>query len=134
MDATGVIPQGQGSDITADWVWDYFRDVDTLDAQAVTQHYTDDGQFRFANQEPARGKAAIEDMLQQFYGNVRDMKHRNTGLWLGDNTAVFEADVTFTRPDGSTVVIPASSIIRRRGDLVEDFRIIMDASPIMQHR
>lgn len=130
MDATGITPQGTGHDITAQWVWDYFRDVDTLDPEQVVKHYPEHGSFRFANQAPAVGKDAIRQLLVQFYGAVQDMKHRNTGLWLGDNTAVFEAEVTFVRRDGARVVVPASSIIRREGELVTDFRMVMDAAPV----
>lgn len=130
MNAEGITPQGHGQGITAEWVWDYFRDVDTFDPEQVVKHYAEDGSFRFGNQPPVQGKDAIREMLRQFYGSIRDMKHRNTGLWLGDNSAVFEAEVTFTRNDGSSVTIPASSIIRREGDLVTDFRMIMDATPV----
>ncbi len=131
MIAENVVVQGNGKDITADWVWNYFRDVDSFDPDNVVQHYTEDGQFRFANQEPARGKTAIAQLLAEFYKNLQAMSHRNVGLWLGDNSAVFEAEVTFTRKDGSQLTLPAASIIRRRGELVFDFRMVMDVSPVL---
>ncbi|GAP98020.1 nuclear transport factor 2 family protein [Leptolyngbya sp. NIES-2104] len=132
MIAENIIVQGTGKDITAEWVWNYFRDVDSFDPENVVKHYTEDGQFRFGNQEPARGKAAIAQMLSEFYKNLQSMSHRNVGLWLGDNSAVFEAEVTFTRKTGDRIVLPAASIIRRRGELVEDFRMIMDGSPLLK--
>jgi predicted ester cyclase len=49
---------------------------------------------------------------------------------------VFEAEVTFTRPDGSVVTVPAVSILRvapgAGGDpRVVDFRMTMDAAPVV---
>lgn len=131
MIAENVIAEGIGKDITAEWVWNYFRDVDSFDPDNVVQHYTEDGQFRFANQDPTRGKVAIAQLLAEFYQNLQAMSHRNVGLWLGNNSAVFEAEVTFTRKDSSQLTLPAASIIRRRGELVYDFRMIMDVSPLL---
>jgi hypothetical protein len=131
MIAEDVKVEGTGQEITAEWVWNYFRDVDSFDPNKVTQYYTEDGQFRFANQEPVQGKSAIAQMLSEFYQNLQSMNHRNVGLWLGENSAVFEAEVTFIRKDGSQVTLPAASIIRRRGELVYDFRMIMDVSPVL---
>lgn len=69
-------------------------------------------------------------MLADFYTHITTMKHQNTGLWLGDNSAVFEAEVTFRRGDDTTLTIPSSSILRWRGAVIHDFRMIMDAAPI----
>ncbi len=126
----GIIPQGIGKEITAEWVWDYFQDVDTLHPDKVTQHYTEDGQFYFANNPPAQGKAAINQLLAGFYANLQAISHRNVGLWLGNNSAVFEAEVTFTRKDDSQIMLPCASILRRRGTKVYDFRMDMDATPV----
>lgn len=130
MNAEGITPQGRGLGITAEWVWTYFHDVDTMEPGKVTRHYADDGTFRFANESSVGGKGAIRELLEQFYGSIKGMSHRNTGLWLGDNTAVFESDVTFKRENGAVVTLPAVSVIRRRGDLITDFRFVMDATPL----
>ncbi len=132
MKQNNVIPQGNGQGITAEWVWNYFRAVDTLDPEQVVQHYLDDGSFRFANQPPAKGHAAIRSLLANFYQQIQSMEHVNTGLWLGNNTAVFEAEASFVRKDGTTFLLPAVSVIRRRDHLIEDFRFVMDASPMMR--
>lgn len=93
--------------------------------------YTESSTFRFGNAEPVRGRTAIEGMLADFYTHITAMEHRNTGLWLGDNSAVFEAEVTFQRRDDTRLTIPSSSILRLRGAVIHDFRMIMDAAPIL---
>lgn len=130
MDAQGTTPQGRGVGISAEEVWSYFSDVDSLDPQAVVAHYAASGRFRFANQPPAVGHGAIRQVLSGFYATLRAMNHRNTGLWLGELSAVFEAEVDFTLRDGRVVTVPAVSVLRREGQRVIDFRFVMDAAPL----
>ena len=120
-----VRPQGQGVGVDADFVWRYFGDVDTMDPNRVTPYYAEGGTFRFANHPSARG------LLAGFYGTIRSMSHHATGLWLGDRTAVFEAEAVFERPDSSTASLPAVSVIRldEQGKIA-DFRFVMDAAPL----
>lgn len=40
----------------AQWVQTYFKTVDTLGANAIAAHFTEDGKFRFSNQPLAEGK------------------------------------------------------------------------------
>ena len=63
------------------WIADYFTMVDRLDPEELATWYTEDGSFRFTNQPPAQGKAAIIAALQQFYGLLQSMHHEETGCW-----------------------------------------------------
>ena len=116
----------------ADWVRNYFKTVDTLDANAIAAHFTNDGKFRFGNQPPAEGKQAVRDSLAQFFATMQTMHHESTGLWLGEdgNSAVGEADVTYTRPNGTQITLPCASILRSQNDQIYDFRMNMDISPV----
>lgn len=117
------------------WVHDYFKTVDTLDADAIAAYFTDDGKFRFSNQPPAVGKQAVRDSLAQFFDTIEAMHHEKAGLWLGDdgNSAVWETDVTYTRKDGTQVTLPCASILRSRADKIYDFRMNMDISPVYKN-
>lgn len=120
----------------ADWVNNYFKTVDTLDADAIISHFTDDGKFRFSNQPSAVGKQAVRDALAQFFETIQTMHHEKTGLWLGDdgNSAVWEADVTYTLKNGTQVILPCVSILRSRNEQIYDFRMNMDISPVYESR
>ena len=61
------------------------------------------------------------------------MEHINTGLWLGNNSALFEAEVILVRRDGAKVEIPAINIIRCQEALIKSFVFIMDASPLQNN-
>lgn len=124
----------------ANWVHNYFKTVDTLDADAIAANFADDGKFRFSNQPPVHGKQAIRDSLAQFFETIQGMHHENTGLWLGEdsNSAVWEADVIYIRKNGTQITLPCASILRSRdvfngesrNEQIYDFRMVMDISPV----
>jgi ketosteroid isomerase-like protein len=113
-----------------EWVREYFATVDKLNVDNIIANFAEDGQFRFGNAQPAVGKEAIRNALIEFFSAINAMYHENIGLWLGDNNNVFEAEVTYTRQDGTTVTLPCVSIFRFRDNLIYDFRKVMDAAPV----
>lgn len=113
-----------------DWITAYFEEVDRMDPEALVRWYHDDATFRFANQPPAEGIDAIRSLLAQFYGSIRSMHHEPEGIWSDASSGVLEASVSFVRPDGQEVVVPAVSVLRVRDGLVSDFRFVMDPAPL----
>ena len=116
--------------ISQEWVREYFASVDKLNVDNIIANFVEDGRFRFGNAEPAVGKEAIRDALAEFFSAINAMHHENVGLWLGDNSAVFEAQVTYTRRDGTTVTLPCASILHFRDNFIYDFRMLIDAAPV----
>ena len=54
-----------------------------------------------------------------------------SGRWEGAAVKSIEAVVTYTRKDGTvTRPLPVTSTLRMRGDLIKDYRIFMDVSPL----
>ncbi len=133
MKKKDVIPQDFGKGITADFVWKYFKDVDTMIPEKVTQYYNEDSVFKFGNAPAVQGSREIRKTLDNFYQLINSMEHHNTGLWLGDNNGVFEANVHFKTKSGEIVVIPAVSIMRLEKNKIKDFRMVMDASPLFNN-
>ena len=114
------------------WIADYFAMVDRLDPEELVTWYTDDASFRFANQQPATGKAAIVAALEQFYQLITSMRHEKTGCWAESHSGAWEAIAHFETKDGRTLALPAVSTLRLREGLIHEFRFVMDASPILQ--
>ena len=113
-----------------DWVQAHYRDVDALDAEKVAAWFTDDGTVVFANHPPAVGRSAIEAAVGGFMSSIRGMRHEFVNVWEAGATAGFEARVTYTRKDGSTVVIPAATFLERSGDKITSCRIYVDHAPL----
>jgi len=114
------------------WITDYFAMVDTLDPGELVDWYTDDGSFRFANQPPAEGKAAIVAALEQFYGLINAMRHEKTGCWADADSGVFEAMARFETKDGRSIAIPAVSTLRMKGGKIHRFLFVVYAAPVTQ--
>lgn len=114
------------------WIAAYFAEVDRMDPPGLMAWYAEDGVFRFAGQKRVHGKPAIEAVLREFYGSIRAMHHRMTGVWIDASaqSGVWEAEVDFTGGDDRRVTIPAVSVLRLRDGLVADFRFVMDAAPL----
>ena len=113
-----------------EWITEYFAMVDTRDVDEFLTWYAEDATFRFANQPPARGKAAIRAVLEQFYGSITSMRHEKTGCWADADSGAFEAVAHFVTAEAAHVDLPAVSTLRVRDGLVHDFRFVMDATPL----
>ena len=113
-----------------DWVQAHYRDVDALDVEKVAAWFTDDGTVVFANHPPAVGRSAITAALGGFMSSIRGMKHEFRNVWDVGATTVFEARVTYTCKDGTVVVIPAATVLERRGDKIRSCRIYVDHAPL----
>jgi ketosteroid isomerase-like protein len=108
--------------------------VDRMDPDELVSCFTEDGSFRFGNAEPVVGRSAIREAVAAFFSTIDGMRHDITGIWRGkwEQGEVYsvEAEVSYTRKDGSEVKLPVTSTLRIKGDLVQDWRVFMDVSPL----
>ena len=114
---------------------DLFDAVDALDATAFAERFTEDGTFRFGNAPAVVGRQRIEESVAGFFSTISGLKHEIVGVWSGawEGGAVtsVETTVTYLRKDATvTDAIPATSTPRMRGNLIVDFRIFADVSPL----
>ena len=124
----GVTPSDQ-------WVVDFFRAIDSMDVSTLTKAFAEEGTFRFGNSEPAVGQQQVEQSLSGFFSMIGGLSHEITGVWSGDweggEVKIVEAEVTYTRKDGTVIqALPVTSTIRLEGDRIKDYRVFMDPSPL----
>jgi ketosteroid isomerase-like protein len=117
------------------WVADLFRAIDRMDAATFANAFTEDGTFRFANNEPSVGRQQIEQSVSEFFSMLGGLSHHVTGVWSGNweggEVKSVEADVTYTRQDGTLVQpLPATSTLRMEGDRIKDYRAFVDIAPL----
>lgn len=120
---------------TEAWVAQFFATIDAMQPEALAAYFANDAVFRFGNAPPTQGRAAIREALTGFFGGLGGLRHRVTGVWRGQwergPVLAVEAEVTYTRPDGSqTPALPATSTLRLTGERIQDYRIFMDISPL----
>jgi ketosteroid isomerase-like protein len=111
-----------------------FATIDQMKVEEFVAFFAEDGQFRFGNADTLFGKQAIRDAITEFFSSIQGLSHDITGVWkgewdLGDVVSV-EANVTYIRQDGQVVTLPATSTLRFKGNLIQDYRIFMDISPV----
>jgi limonene-1,2-epoxide hydrolase len=101
-----------------------------MDADEFAQFITEDGTFVFGNAEPVSGRTAVRDAVDGFYRSIRGLHHQVAQTWEGDGTVVAEGRVTYTRHDAGTVTLPFVNVFRLDGELVRDYRIYIDITPL----
>src|SRR5262245_51445249 len=117
------------------YVADLFHAVDALNATAFAESFTEDGTFRFGNAPAVAGRRQIEESVAGFFSMIGGLKHEIVGVWSGawegGTVTSVETTVTYGGKDATvTDAITVTSAVRMRGDLIADFRVFADISPV----
>jgi len=107
-----------------------FADVDRMDAKAFASNLAEDCVLRFANADEVVGRDAIEQAIAGFFSTIKGLSHHIVEKWDVDATTIVQLEVTYTRMDDRRVTLPAVTIYRRAGDLIDEYRIYIDLAPI----
>ncbi len=107
-----------------------FAAIDRKDTDAFVSFLSDDAIFRFANAPVVRNKEDIRKVVILFLSNIKSSRHRVLGVWQEDNIVICEGEVIYTRHNGSELTLPFVDILRMRGDLITDYRVYIDISPL----
>jgi hypothetical protein len=107
-----------------------FEDIDSMDPDRYARHLSQDVVLRFGNSEPVVGRLAVRDAWAAFCADLRGVRHELVECWVLGPATIVEARVTYTRANDSTVTVPAVTIYRASGDLIDDYRIFIDLAPL----
>jgi ketosteroid isomerase-like protein len=107
-----------------------FADIDSMDPGRFTAHLADDVTMRFGNADPIHGRDAVHDTWAGFCDGLDGVSHEPLRQWESDEGTVAEANVTYTRKDGSTVTVPVATIYREGDGGIVDYRIFIDLAPL----
>ncbi len=114
-----------------DWIVALFRDIDSMDADAFVKYLIDDAVFVYGSGSPVTGKENIKDFLGVFYGNLTGILHRITRVWETGETMFVQTRCTYTMKDGREITIPAINLFYMEGDLIKDYLIYADPTPML---
>lgn len=107
-----------------------FAVIDAMDPDAFIAHLTPDVVFRFANTEPTVGRAAVHASVSAFFSSIAGMNHDIQRVYDVGDTAIVEIDIEYVRKDGRHVTVPNADVLVFDGELVRDWRVYIDVSPI----
>ncbi len=112
------------------WLPQLFACIDARDAAAFCEFLSEDGVFRYGNAEPVRGRDAIRDYVGGFFEAIAGLEHRIEHHWSEPDAVICHGTVTYTRHDGSTLMVPFANILTLSGNRVGDYLIFVDASAL----
>jgi hypothetical protein len=115
-----------------------FKTIDEMKADEYASYFAGDASFRFGNAEPIVGRQTIRDAMVVFFSTIKGLRHEVVGVWEGEwaqgDVYSVETKVTYTRTDDEVVSLLATSTMRMYGDLIQDWRIFADISPVYEVR
>src|SRR5688572_25112969 len=107
-----------------------FEDIDSMDPDRYVRHLSENVVMRFGNSEPIVGRAAVREAWAGFCADLHGVSHEVVERWEEGAATIVESRVTYTRTDDSKVTVPAVTIYRSSGDLIDDWRIYIDLAPL----
>ena len=106
-----------------------FTTIDTKDAAGFAAFLAEDGCLRFGSAPVVRGRGAIEQMIGGFFDTLDGLSHTLGAAWDEGDTVICEGEVTYRRSSGE-LTLPFLNVLRFTGDLIHDYRIYIDPSPL----
>jgi ketosteroid isomerase-like protein len=107
-----------------------FTDIDAMNADRFVAHLTPDVRFRFANADPAIGRAAVKEGVEGFWASIDGLTHHVGEVYEVGDTVIAQIDVEYRRKDGKSVTVPNCDVLKFEGDLVRDWQIYIDLAPV----
>ncbi|WP_423464694.1 nuclear transport factor 2 family protein [Promicromonospora sp. MS192] len=110
---------------------DTFAAIDALDADGFVAGLSTDVVLTFGNAPAATGHEEVRAACAQLWQTIGGVRHRVQDLWHPEpDVTVAYIQVDYTRLDGTVVTVPCVDILRWKGDVVADWRIVIDVAPV----
>jgi ketosteroid isomerase-like protein len=109
--------------------------LDRGDSEAVLAFLTDDVVTFFGNRAPMIGKREFSAFFREIGGLLDAVRHEMHDLWqVAETTDVVVARLTvhYTLRGGGEVSIPCCNVFRLRDDLVAEYRVYLDPTPVFE--
>jgi hypothetical protein len=113
------------------WLRELFETIDGKSKSRFLEFLTDDASFYFGNFPPCHGKQDIGAAVDAFFGSIKACHHEVLGSWRPAGHAICHGLVTYTKKDGVQVTVPFANILALKGELICNYRIFVDISPLL---
>ncbi|MEJ2534429.1 MAG: nuclear transport factor 2 family protein [Gammaproteobacteria bacterium] len=109
-----------------------FECIDAMDTDGVLALLAPDARYRFASAPEIQGHDEIREAFEGVYASIAGIRHQLLGRWDGEGSLVVEGLTTYTRHDGSEVIVPFCDVFELDGGLVSSYRIYADLAPLFE--
>ena len=108
------------------------RVIDAKDSKGFASYITENGIFKFGNNEPVVGREAIRDYVANFFSVIKSSEHKVINFWEQNNTVIWQGEVAYTRLDDKKVTVCFVNIFSMQDELIKEYLIYIDNSPLFQ--
>jgi hypothetical protein len=122
------------SDSVSEWVTATYGALDGRDVDGFVTRLTPGATIRVGNGAPVAGRIAIREALLEFLDAVAGVSHGVVNEWRDGETLIIESEMTVTRADETTIVLPSATVFRMSGELAEQVQIYVDLTPAFTGR
>ncbi len=124
-----VISDGDNESIR-EWLARLFTVIDAQNATEFSRYFTDEGRFVYGSNAPVIGKQAISDYVAGFFGTLESIQHSILDAWKIEDKVLGEVEVTYVLKDGRQFTLPAFILFKMEGELIRDYLIYVDPTPL----
>ena len=113
-----------------DIVQSIFAAVDQRDAESFAAFFTEDGVFRFANQNLVIGKAEIQSAVAGFFQSLKSIEHTDIKVWVIDDVIIINGWVNYTRLNNTCLKVPFATTWAMENASIKEYHIFIDNSEL----
>lgn len=124
----GLVSTDQAS--VREWLTHLFAVVDSMDAARFAEYFVADGRFVYGSGAPVSGKQAIGGHVAGFFDSLESIRHTILGATATSNQVMGEVEVTYVFRNGIQATLPAFVLLKMEGELIRDYLIYIDPSPV----
>ena len=103
--------------------------ADHADADGFASYFAADATYRFANNEPLVGRAAIAAATAGTVDAVWPVRHQVDQIAVIGPQLFCRFTILVSKPGGIRLALPCVTVIELDGDLIIDYRVHMDITP-----
>ncbi len=115
---------------TPAWTHQLFKTIDAKDANRFISYLTEKARLRFGNGPVVTGREKIRETIAGFFSSIKALRHVVLETWTHSDVVILQGEVTYTRKDGSQITLPFMNLYRMKGDLIDQYLVYVDLSPL----
>lgn len=119
-----------GGGLNDAWLERLFAVVDSKNAAEFAEYFVEEGRFVYGSRTLVEGKQAIRDYVAGFFASLVGIHHTVFDAWLIDDRIFVELEVTYELKDGRRLTLPAFDLFKMEGELIKDYLIYLDPTPV----
>jgi hypothetical protein len=112
------------------WLEEIGKVIDSKDAEKFASYITENGTFKFGNNDAVIGRKPIADYVAAFFTMIKSSQHKVVNCWELNGAVIWQGEVMYTRLDDRKVTVVFTNIFYMNGGLIDKYLIYIDNTPL----